>query len=77
MGVPNEIIVREEKQKDKEPFPILRDVVCSNIKCEQNSHIHGRLTDIPSLAPSRVLDTLSAISFGSSFGTSSLVVNIS
>ncbi|KAL6793196.1 ankyrin repeat-containing domain protein [Trichoderma sp. SZMC 28012] len=32
MGVPNEIIVREEKQKDKEPFPILRDVVCFNIK---------------------------------------------
>ncbi|KAM6483952.1 ankyrin repeat-containing domain protein [Trichoderma sp. SZMC 28011] len=32
MGVPNEIIVREEKQKDKEPFPVLRDVVCSNIK---------------------------------------------
>ncbi|PKK47732.1 hypothetical protein CI102_7101 [Trichoderma harzianum] len=32
MGVPNEIIIREEKQKDKEPFPVLRDIVCSNIK---------------------------------------------
>lgn len=68
---------REQPQKEKEPFPGLRDMVCSSIKCEQNSHIHDRLTDIPSLAPARVLDTLSAIPFGSDFGTSSVVVNMS
>ncbi|KAK4068204.1 uncharacterized protein Triagg1_7447 [Trichoderma aggressivum f. europaeum] len=32
IGVPNEIIVEEQTQKDKEPFPDLRNTVCSNIK---------------------------------------------
>ncbi|KAL6695385.1 ankyrin repeat-containing domain protein [Trichoderma pleuroticola] len=32
IGVPNEIIVQEQTQKDKEPFPDLRNTVCSSIK---------------------------------------------
>ncbi|KAK4059089.1 hypothetical protein Trihar35433_11185 [Trichoderma harzianum] len=32
IGVPNEIMFREQPQKEKEPFPGLRDMVCSSIK---------------------------------------------